>query len=77
MKQIPDLSTNYGFRTLARVAPLKKYVRQTVDPVSAETGPGLLQKTDQQGQTLDQTRSSLDQTRATLEKRRNRLECNE
>jgi len=45
----------------------KKYVRQTVDPVSGKLDQ-VSSKTDQQGQTLDQTRSSLDQTRATLEK---------
>lgn len=45
----------------------KKYVRQTVDPVSGKLDQ-VSTKTDQQGQTLDQTRSSLDQTRANLEK---------
>ena len=45
----------------------KKYVRQTVDPVSGKLDQ-VSSKTDQQGQTLDQTRSSLDQTRANLEK---------
>jgi len=45
----------------------KKYVRQTVDPVSGKLDQ-VSSKTDQQGQTLDQTRSSLDQTRATIEK---------
>jgi len=45
----------------------KKYVRQTVDPVSGKLDQ-VATKSDQQGQTLDQTRTSLDQTRATLEK---------
>lgn len=45
----------------------KKYVRQTVDPVSGKLDQ-VATKTDQQGQTLDQTRSTLDQTRATQEK---------
>jgi OmpA-OmpF porin, OOP family len=45
----------------------KKYVRQTVDPVSGKLDQ-VASKTDQQGQTLDQTGKKLDETRATLEK---------
>lgn len=45
----------------------KKYVRQTVDPVSGKLDQ-VAAKTDQQGQTLDQTRASLNDTRSTLEK---------
>ncbi|HWF09072.1 MAG TPA: OmpA family protein [Bryobacteraceae bacterium] len=45
----------------------KKYVRQTVDPVSGKLDQ-VSTKTDQQGQTLDQTKQTLDQTRATQEK---------
>lgn len=45
----------------------KKYVRQTVDPVSGKLDQ-VATKTDQQGQTLEQTRSSLNETRSTLEK---------
>jgi len=45
----------------------KKYVRQTVDPVSGKLDQ-VSTKTDQQGQTLDQTRQTLDQTRATQQK---------
>jgi OmpA-OmpF porin, OOP family len=45
----------------------KKYVRQTVDPVSGKLDQ-VATKSDQQGQTLDQTRSTLDQTRSTQEK---------
>jgi len=45
----------------------KKYVRQTVDPVSGKLDQ-VATKTDQQGQTLDSTRQSLDQTRQTQEK---------
>jgi outer membrane protein OmpA-like peptidoglycan-associated protein len=47
----------------------KKYVRQTVDPVSGKLDQ-VATKTDQQGQTLDQTRTSLDQTRTTLDQTR-------
>jgi OOP family OmpA-OmpF porin len=45
----------------------KKYVRQTVDPVSGKLDQ-VASKTDQQGQTLNDTRQSLDQTRSNLEK---------
>src|SRR3569832_1972251 len=45
----------------------KKYVRQTVDPVSGKLDQ-VATKTDQQGQTLDSTRQTLDQTRQTQEK---------
>lgn len=45
----------------------KKYVRQTVDPVSGKLDQ-VATKTDEQGQTLDKTRASLDETRSTLEK---------
>jgi outer membrane protein OmpA-like peptidoglycan-associated protein len=45
----------------------KKYVRQTVDPVSGRLDQ-VSSKTDQQGQTLDQTGKRLDETRASLEK---------
>jgi len=45
----------------------KKYVRQTVDPVSGKLDQ-VATKSDQQGQTLDQTRQTLDQTRSTQEK---------
>jgi outer membrane protein OmpA-like peptidoglycan-associated protein len=45
----------------------KKYVRQTVDPVSGRLDQ-VSSKTDQQGQTLDATGKRLDETRATLEK---------
>ncbi len=45
----------------------KKFVRQTVDPVSGKLDQ-VATKTDQQGQTLDQTRQTLDQARATQQK---------
>lgn len=47
----------------------KKFVRQTVDPVSGKLDT-VATKTDQQGQTLDQTRQTLDQTRTTLDQTR-------
>ncbi len=52
---------------LATGCATKKYVRQTVDPVSGKLDQ-VATKTDQQGQTLNQTKTSLDETRATLEK---------
>jgi outer membrane protein OmpA-like peptidoglycan-associated protein len=45
----------------------KKYVRQTVDPVSGKLDT-VATKADQQGQTLDQHKQALDQQRATQEK---------
>lgn len=45
----------------------KKYVRQTVDPVSGKLDT-VATKTDQQGQTLDQHKQALDQQKATQEK---------
>jgi outer membrane protein OmpA-like peptidoglycan-associated protein len=54
----------------------KKYVRQTVDPVTGKLDQ-VATKTDQQGQTLDQTRSSLDQTRSSLDQTRASLEKDE
>jgi outer membrane protein OmpA-like peptidoglycan-associated protein len=45
----------------------KKYVHQTVDPVSGKLDQ-VATKTDQQGKTLDETRQSLDQTKDSLEK---------
>jgi outer membrane protein OmpA-like peptidoglycan-associated protein len=45
----------------------RKYVRQTVDPVSGKVDQ-VATRTDQQGQTLDETRAGLEQTRSTLEK---------
>lgn len=50
----------------------KKYVRQTVDPVSGKLDQ-VAAKTDQQGQTLDQTKQTLDKTRSTLEEDENKL----
>jgi len=47
----------------------KKFVRQTVDPVSGKLDQ-VATKSDQQGQTLDQTRTTLDQTRTTLDQTR-------
>lgn len=67
MKQsIPILAIIMG-ALLATGCATKKYVRQTVDPVSGKLDQ-VATKTDQQGQTLDQTRTSLNETRATLEK---------
>lgn len=67
MKQsIPILLIVVG-SVLAAGCATKKYVRQTVDPVSGKLDQ-VATKTDQQGQTLDQTRASLNETRATLEK---------
>src|ERR1700730_4143284 len=54
----------------------KKYVRQTVDPVSGKLDQ-VATKSDQQGQTLDQTRASLDQPRTSLDQTRATLEKDE
>lgn len=61
---------------LAGGCATKKYVRQTVDPVSGKLDQ-VSTKTDQQGQTLDQTRSTLDQTRSTLDQTRSTQEKDE
>lgn len=45
----------------------KKFVRQTVDPVSGKLDT-VAQQSTQQGQKLDQTSQSLDQTKQTIEK---------
>jgi outer membrane protein OmpA-like peptidoglycan-associated protein len=45
----------------------KKYVHQTVDPVSGKLDQVATQ-TNRQGKTLDETKQSLDQTKETLEK---------
>jgi outer membrane protein OmpA-like peptidoglycan-associated protein len=45
----------------------KKYVRQTVDPVSGKLDQ-VATKTDEHGQTLDQHKQALDQEKATQEK---------
>jgi len=52
---------------LAGGCATKKYVRQTVDPVSGKLDQVATQ-TNSQGQKLDQTATSLEQTRSTLEK---------
>jgi len=54
----------------------KKFVRQTVDPVSGKLDQ-VATKSDQQGQTLDQTRQSLDQTKQSLDQTRSTLEKDE
>jgi len=54
----------------------KKYVRQTVDPVSGKLDQ-VATKTDQQGQTLDQTKTSLGQTQQSLDQTRSTLEKDE
>jgi adhesin transport system outer membrane protein len=54
----------------------KKFVRQTVDPVSGKLDQ-VSTKTDTQGQTLDQTRTSLDQTKSSLDQTRATLEKDE
>jgi OOP family OmpA-OmpF porin len=64
-KLIPILIVMTG-TLLATGCATKKYVRQTVDPVSGKLDQ-VASKTDQQGQTLDQTRTSLNETRTTLE----------
>jgi outer membrane protein OmpA-like peptidoglycan-associated protein len=45
----------------------KKYVRQTVDPVSGKLDQ-VATKTDQNGKAIDDTKTTLNQTRETLEK---------
>ncbi len=52
---------------LASGCATKKYVRQTVDPVSGKLDQ-VAAKTDQQGQQINQTNTSLNETRSTLEK---------
>jgi len=47
----------------------KKFVRQTVDPVSGKLDQ-VSTKSDQQGQKLDQTATNLDQTKQTLDQTR-------
>jgi outer membrane protein OmpA-like peptidoglycan-associated protein len=54
----------------------KKYVRQTVDPVSGKLDQ-VAQQSNQQGQKLDQTSQSLDQTRQGLDQTRQNLEKDE
>jgi OOP family OmpA-OmpF porin len=54
----------------------KKFVRQTVDPVSGKLDQ-VSTKTDAQGQTLDQTRTSLDQTKQGLDKTNATIEKDE
>lgn len=67
MKQsLPLLAIMMG-AMLATGCATKKYVRQTVDPVSGKLDQ-VAAKTDQQGQQIDQTKTSLNETRSTLEK---------
>jgi outer membrane protein OmpA-like peptidoglycan-associated protein len=54
----------------------KKFVRQTVDPVSGKLDQ-VATKTDQQGQTLDQTNKSLDQTKQSLDQTKSTIEADE
>jgi OmpA-OmpF porin, OOP family len=54
----------------------KKYVRQTVDPVSGKLDT-VAQQTNQQGQKLDQTSTKLDQTATNLDQTRQTLEKDE
>jgi outer membrane protein OmpA-like peptidoglycan-associated protein len=74
MKQSIPLSLALMGALLGGGCATKKYVRQTVDPVSgkldqvAQQSTQQGQKLDQTGQALDQTKQSLDQTRQNLEK---------
>jgi len=54
----------------------KKYVRQTVDPVSGKLDT-VAQQSNQQGQKLDQTGTKLDQTATSLDQTRSTLEKDE
>jgi OOP family OmpA-OmpF porin len=54
----------------------KKYVRQTVDPVSGKLDT-VAQQTNQQGQKLDATGTKLDQTATSLDQTRQTLEKDE
>ena len=52
----------------------KKYVKQTVDPVSGKLDQ-VAQQTNQQGQTLDQTKQAVDQTKQSLDQTRTSLQA--
>jgi outer membrane protein OmpA-like peptidoglycan-associated protein len=62
MKQSVPLTIVMMGALLGGGCATKKYVRNTVSPVSGKLDQ-VSQKTDQQGQTLDQTRQNLDQTK--------------
>jgi len=66
MKQFILTSLIVTGALLAGGCATKKYVRQTVDPVSGKLDQ-VAQKSDQQGQSLDQTKQALDQTNKSLD----------
>jgi outer membrane protein OmpA-like peptidoglycan-associated protein len=67
MKQSVPLTIVMMGALLGGGCATKKYVRNTVSPVSGKLDQ-VSQKTDQQGQTLDQTRQNLDQTKQQIQK---------
>jgi OOP family OmpA-OmpF porin len=66
MKQIILTSLIVTGALLAGGCATKKYVKQTVDPVSGKLDQ-VATKTDQNGQSLDQTKQALDQTNKSLD----------
>ena len=67
MKQSVSIAIMMASIFFAGGCATKKYVRQTVDPVSGKLDQVATQ-TNQQGKTLNDTKQSLDQTRDSLEK---------
>ncbi len=67
MKQSLPITLVFAGALLGAGCATKKFVRQTVDPVSGKLDQ-VAQTSTQQGQKLDQTSQTLDQTRQTIEK---------
>jgi OOP family OmpA-OmpF porin len=76
MKQILLTSCIVAGTLLAGGCATKKYVKQTVDPVSGKLDQ-VAQQSNQQGQSLDSTKQSLDQTKQSLDQTRASVEKNE
>jgi OmpA-OmpF porin, OOP family len=68
MKQAFPIALLIAGTLLGAGCATKKYVRQTVDPVSGKLDQ-VSTKADQTGQTLDQTRTDLDKTRTDINAR--------
>ncbi|MDP9169726.1 MAG: OmpA family protein [Acidobacteriota bacterium] len=67
MKQFIPVTVILAGALIGSGCATKKFVRQTVDPVSGKLDT-VAQQSTQQGQKIDQTSQTLDQTRQTLEK---------
>lgn len=67
MKKFLPVTVILAGAVLGSGCATKKFVRQTVDPVSGKLDT-VAQQSTQQGQKIDQTSQSLDQTRQSLEK---------